>query len=497
MITKQRLKSRPICKITFELDSAYVYTYPLTGPAREEVTESVLAGYNEFAVAYADLGNNPAEDSLLVLELYLTARPESEGVSPVLFTDTDAESVVAEHGSITVSGPEQLVRPGDANRDAAVNQLDLLYLGLAYAATGPDRRRRLASEPEYAPAWDLQTPASALNLRHTDPDGDGRVAAADTLLLGLNWTSGDLGPGDVDTTGGVPLYVAADTLAPNTSFRIPVFLGDQDQPATDVYGLATTLTWEADGLVGDSLRLDFNGSWLSDALTYARAEPAARRIDFALVGRDGQDRSGNGPVAWISGRTTAVAGATIDFRFGDTRLMNAAEGFFAVSPRATLVAVDNPVATLDPALAGQLVLYPVPATDRLYLQTPAGLRVDRLTVLGIDGRRLLTQVGDPYAKPDSKHPEGHCVLGVMCEVFFAFNREWGWEQPDRQDDPNRVIPSGDLPPPVILEAFGVPPGFAHDLARMNDRGYSFTRLADHLEAVWAREPAPSEPNPVT
>ena len=110
---------------------------------------------------------------------------------------------------------------------------------------------------------------------------------------------------------------------------------------------------------------------------------------------------------------------------------------------------------------------------------------------------MLTQVGDPYAKPDSKHPEGHCVLGVMCEVFFAFNREWGWEQPDRQDDPNRVIPSGDLPPPVILEAFGVPPGFAHDLARMNDRGYSFTRLADHLEAVWAREPAPSEPNPVT
>ena len=390
----------------FELDSAYVYTYPLTGPAREEVTESVLAGYNEFAVAYADLGNNPAEDSLLVLELYLTVRPESEGVSPVLFTDTDAESVVAEHGSITVSGPEQLVRPGDANRDAAVNQLDLLYLGLAYAATGPDRRRRLASEPEYAPAWDLQTPASALNLRHTDPDGDGRVAAADTLLLGLNWTSGDLGPGDVDTTGGVPLYVAADTLAPNTSFRIPIFLGDQDQPATDVYGLATTLTWEADGLVGDSLRLDFNGSWLSDALTYARAEPAARRIDFALVGRDGQDRSGNGPVAWISGRTTAVAGATIDFRFGDTRLMNAAEGFFAVSPRATLVAVDNPVATLDPALAGQLVLYPVPATDRLYLQTPAGLRVDRLTVLGIDGRRLLTQVGDQPLEV------GHLPAGV-------------------------------------------------------------------------------------
>lgn len=102
---------------------------------------------------------------------------------------------------------------------------------------------------------------------------------------------------------------------------------------------------------------------------------------------------------------------------------------------------------------------------------------------------LLTQPGQKYARPDSKHPEGHCVLGVMCEVFFAFHREWGWETFGLEGKPNTVIPSADLPPAAILDAFDVPPGFAFDLARMNDRGYSFTRLADHLEAVWARDDA--------
>jgi hypothetical protein len=116
----------------------------------------------------------------------------------------------------------------------------------------------------------------------------------------------------------------------------------------------------------------------------------------------------------------------------------------------------------------------------------------------VQGREyMLTREGDPCAKPDSKHPEGHCVLGVMCEVFFAFHPEWGWEVPGYEDKPNRVIPSGDTPPPVILEAFGVPPGFAIDLAKMNDRGYSFKRLADHLEAVWAKEESPSDPRLVT
>lgn len=379
----------------FRVDSVFQYQYPATGPERIDLSAAFVPGVSAWTVDYADLGGNPSQDSLLVLELYLTAEPNAEGVSPILFTNTAAVAATRpEHGSITVSETDGLVNPGDANRDAAVNQLDLLYLGLAFDATGPDRRRRLLNDTEFAPPWSLQTPASALNLQHADPDGNGRVAASDTLALVSNWTSGDLGPGSVDTTGGVPLYVLADTLAPDTEFRIPVYLGTPADPATNVYGLATTLSWSGAGLIENSVRLDFAGSWLTDALTYARPSTAEQRIDFALVGRDGQDRSGSGPIAWISGRTTATSGTTITFQLGDSRLMNAAEGFFAIAPRTTEMTVDNPVATLDPELASQLVLYPVPATDRLYLRTPTQLQVEQVTVLGIDGRSLRMQAGN-------------------------------------------------------------------------------------------------------
>lgn len=117
---------------------------------------------------------------------------------------------------------------------------------------------------------------------------------------------------------------------------------------------------------------------------------------------------------------------------------------------------------------------------------------------------LITQRGDPIAKPTNKRPEGHCVLGVMCEVFFAHNPDWRWADPDAYmqatrsfELTHRVLPNTSMPPGIILEAFGVPRGFAHDIARMNDGGYSFMRLADHLEAVWAREPIPEGPIPQT
>ncbi len=402
----------------FTVDSIFQYNYLPTGVERIDLSAVVQPGLNEFEVGYADFGANPAGDSLLVMEIYFTALPDAVGVSPFLFSLNEPAPIRVEHGSITVTGPDGLVRPGDANRDAAVNQLDVLYLGLAYEAAGPDRRRRVLGGAEYAPEWPLQTPASALNLRHTDPDGNGRVTAADTLALELNWTSGDLGPGSVDTTGGIPLYVQADTLAPDTEFRIPVYLGNPAEPANNVYGLATTLHWAGTGLVDNTLRLDFTGSWLTEALTYARPAPAAQRIDFALVGRDGQDRSGSGPIAWISGRTTAEVGATLAFRLGDARLMNAAEGFFAVAPRETEVVVDNPVATLDPALAGQLVLYPVPATDRLYLRTPDQLRVERLTILGVDGRVVRSQANnDPLDIGDL--PAGVYLLRVRTDRGVA------------------------------------------------------------------------------
>jgi hypothetical protein len=158
-----------------------------------------------------------------------------------------------------------------------------------------------------------------------------------------------------------------------------------------------------------------------DALVYTRPVAASQRIDFSLVGRDGQDRNGNGPIAWISGRTAAVVATPVTFSFSGTRLMNAAEGFFAVAPRETTVLVDNTSATLNPALAAQLRLYPVPATDRLFLRSPPGLTVERLTVLGIDGRLLLVQPGnEPLAIGEL--PAGTYLLRVTTREGVAVLR---------------------------------------------------------------------------
>jgi hypothetical protein len=94
------------------------------------------------------------------------------------------------------------------------------------------------------------------------------------------------------------------------------------------------------------------------------------------------------------------------------------------------------------------------------------------------GREYL-RTGPGYAAVDSKHPEGHCVLGVMYEVFIDHHPSTVFDMMNSWGE--------DIPPSRITDAFGVPAGFAFDLAAMNDKGYTFARLADHLEAVWGKE----------
>ncbi|HNE28820.1 MAG TPA: hypothetical protein PLW66_06610, partial [Saprospiraceae bacterium] len=85
------------------------------------------------------------------------------------------------------------VWPGDANRDGTVDHTDLLPLGVAYNAEGPQRDAPVIWAPLEADSWGLSYNQS-YDYKHLDPNGNGKVDDLDISLIRdflgsttLNW----------------------------------------------------------------------------------------------------------------------------------------------------------------------------------------------------------------------------------------------------------------------------------------------------------------------
>ncbi|MEM7660269.1 MAG: hypothetical protein AAF399_29455, partial [Bacteroidota bacterium] len=99
---------------------------------------------------------------------------------------------------------QDLVYPGDVNKDQIANLQDLLSLGLVYGNTGTPRNApTLDWIGQYAQDWWPPIP-NGPNGKHADTDGNGLVDLDDTLAINLNF--GLTYTSNKTTQSGVPLF---------------------------------------------------------------------------------------------------------------------------------------------------------------------------------------------------------------------------------------------------------------------------------------------------
>lgn len=337
----------------------------------------------------------------------------------------------------------QQVWPGDVNNNGIVNGVDALYLGWAFGASGPARDAIDADwEAQPAPSpWNESFP-SGLNYFYADCDGNGVVdlqdlteAIEDNYLETHGLLSGDgfanAAPGEGPRLRLVPSSTVA---TPFSQIEIDLFLGDEEQPIFDFYGISLQLSY---GMRQGSDYDDFEfeteiGGWFdpgnSDSFTFFDEEDD--KADLTI------SRTNQQTIAQGAGKLGSFSVIMEDIIVGleqDTFVIRIDSVFLITNELTALpVEVDSSEIILvkeKTSTAGQagqaqeqLLVFPNPARRFVQLQAPD--IIEKIAIYQPQGQEVLLQVEfQSSTRAVCRWPEGLPSGLYYLEVFSRTGRQ--------------------------------------------------------------------------
>lgn len=345
--------------------------------------------------------------------------------------------------------PSPCVWPGDADDNNAVNHHDLLYIGLAYGVTGPERSSAALDWTGQECADWLQTTATRhINYKNIDTNGDGTVNAADTLAIVQNW-SRVVNPardnpfhaplGNPTGNPDPPFTLQTDTLAPGEMAALPLLLGSADMPVDSIYGLAFSISYDP-SKVQPNLSFQPSGSWLGDPaqlLWLQRNFPGQGRLDVAITRTDGVPVSGWGYIGDVfviieddiffspgsdydadtDFSADTITKTTLFFSGLHPVNSTAAPGMLDAPP-VELVIAKTTNASPEPFVWDHfLTIAPNPASETLLISSPA-VPIRRVEILNLAGALQVFHEEDGarhVALPVQRLPPGNYIVRISGE----------------------------------------------------------------------------------
>jgi len=242
-------------------------------------------------------------------DLPITVGPFStEEISNYIINVVDNEFNATDVCSAQLILPEiGCMNPGEINGDSEglINNLDVLYLGLSYGATGPQRFNQSIYDNDLAFIHWSESFANNRNYGHADCNGDGIINTDDLFAIEVNYDFSVAESIPTSNPGSPMLWVNLpnENLVAGETVTVPISLGSFDSPATDIYGLAFSIIYESEFIEPGSMTVDFTGSMMGDAneiLSYAAVFENEEQIDIALTRTDMIEISGYGDLGYAS-----------------------------------------------------------------------------------------------------------------------------------------------------------------------------------------------------
>ncbi|MEM7038142.1 MAG: T9SS type A sorting domain-containing protein, partial [Bacteroidota bacterium] len=332
--------------------------------------------------------------------------------------------------TIVVTFDTACVWPGDANYDLIADNNDLLSLGLAWLNTGPPR-------PNPDTNWVAQSAqdwtssfATGVNHKHADCNGDGLVDSSDVSVINFNYgnTHTKTGHSHTKVDGAATLQFAAmpDSVQAGDTLELVIALGDQAVQASNVLGLAFTMTYDTSLVDSGEVWVDYSNCWLgttgTNMITLDQDLYDQGGIDIAMVRTDGLNQSGQGEICRVSivmqddivAKTNLIR--TLTLELVDVTAISVDESLVTVSTSTDSISVyqiEN--AILPPAdQAALLQMFPNPAGQTLNIAWP-GEGIQFVHFHDIRGRRVHSVPGNARASMSisvSDLPEGIYFLKI-------------------------------------------------------------------------------------
>lgn len=361
------------------------------------------------------MGLSLADDALLY-EMCFTVLGTS-GEVPIYFdqstmqTEAVNEDIasfapILDDGLIIINGDDR-VWPGDTDNNELANQFDVLNIGLAYGATGPLRQdANLVWQGQWADDWDGETPATAVNFKHIDVNGDGAINALDTTGLSLNWgRAANFSPNPFEeyrsTPGeakhiGAPIFIETYTVRPGETADFNINLGDTENPVEGAYGIAFTIVYDPLAVVYGSAKASFQSSWLGtlgdNMIVVMKDDPNNHRIHVGLTRIDQVEVNGSGQIGTLSLTIEDVIfrdnESEMDFSVENIRLIRRSEQEIIVNEVETVASInESPLDTENILAAQRLKLYPNPTTAEVFIHY-LDIQMDYVQIFNTNGKLI-------------------------------------------------------------------------------------------------------------
>lgn len=299
------------------------------------------------------------------------------------------------------------VWPGDANNDKIANNKDILNIGLYYGNTGAGRFETDTDwDNDYCDDWnDEYDIAGITSQKFADCNGDGIVDANDTVPILVNY--GDEHDKGDDVMGGSdlpPLYVDffTDTIYAGTSVSLPLILGSLEHPASNIYGLAFSISGGVGVIVPGSLRVTFNSGWLgepgADLISLNMYDSASANYDVGVSRINHLAVSGYGSIGTVefvmeddlAGKTDELA-VQLVLCTGSVTTLNDFGNPIEVAQLCDSVTVLMIDTEIPPSSHNSFTVFPNPASENCTLSLPRNMS-GNVFVKNIFGQTILEQV---------------------------------------------------------------------------------------------------------
>ena len=202
-----------------------------------------------------------------------------------------------------------------------------------------------------------------------------------------------------------PFYVDPDTLIEGESISLPVILGEMDDPANDVYGIAFTLEYDSSVVVPGSAKMTFNNGWVGskgvDMITIQKTFISPGVIDVGMTRIDGEEMDGFGEIGQVfitieddilfrNGEDESRNGDELEviFNISNVKIINSLGEEIPINPIETSTVIDGIVGTKNIAWKENVQVQPNPASDAFYI-TSKNINIESINLISITGEALI------------------------------------------------------------------------------------------------------------
>lgn len=333
--------------------------------------------------------------------------------------------LVSGGGRLTTTN-EEIIWPGDVDRDDRISGFDALEIGLGADRDGAARYFGTTYfTGQETPDWEMA---------HRDVTGNGSINQADFKVVQDRFGTtvrGSFAAVPYNSEVGIPLGLDLSPVQDATRKTVDLYLGTAQQAATQVHGLTFTLEYDPVLIDPSSVELELLDSWMGNPDTdqlwsFVHHDTLLHRFTLVLTAHDGIDREGFGAIALLrfQPRLPVDGGrAEAAFNWLDVRAVDKFGIVRELAANRQVLAFEGTTSTTEPEALKDLRLYPNPTTDRLILDTD--VQINQLALLNSLGQFLM-QLPPQNQVEVSRLPDGLYWLRIATRfgtVYRAFVKE--------------------------------------------------------------------------